>query len=302
MFVFRLPGAFLLGGILLLGGLSAQEGGIEIFAGETLFQEGTRVSLTEIYKRKSLYDGSDQVRDPLNRTFEEWRTVVGVDYGVLPDVTVSALVPFVWRSQRQNGPDLSARGLGDVALLGKYRVYDKQWKGGGFNWAMVGGIEMPTGDTDATKNTMRLPPHVQVGTGAWNPFLASAVTYEQGRFRADGVLFYKFNQGGAQDLRKGDFLFLSGRVGYRFLHVKYPGPTLGASAGLIYRHEGKDRVSGQTQRNSGSDQLHLAVGLTGHPIPAVDLFLGAEVPLYQHFDGRQLGRDIALALKFGIRF
>ena len=192
--------------------------------------------------------------------------------------------------------------MGDVAVLAKYRLYDNQRKAGTFNWALVGGIEMPTGDTDATKNGVRLPPHLQVGSGAWNPFLASAVTYGQDRWRVNGVLFYKFNGNGAQDQHKGDFLFLRGQVGYRFYHVKYPGPTVGVGLGLVYRHEGKDKVSGQTQRNSGSDQLHLAVGLNAHPTPGTDLSLEAEVPLYQHYDGRQLGREIAVALKFGIRF
>ena len=152
--------------VTLLAALAAgQEGGIEIFAGETLFERGTRVSLTEIYKRKAhLYDGSSRISDPQRRTFEEWRTVVGIDHGVLPDLTVSALVPFVYRELRQTGGDFRARGLGDISLLTKYRVVQKHWRGGSFNVAAVGGLEMPTGDTHETKNGVRLIQDVQVGT------------------------------------------------------------------------------------------------------------------------------------------
>ena len=59
---------------------AAQEGGIEVFSAETIFDQGTRLSLSHIYKRKgTLFEGTDEVSDPLDRVFEEYRLVAQID-------------------------------------------------------------------------------------------------------------------------------------------------------------------------------------------------------------------------------
>ena len=71
----------------------AQTGGIEVFAGETLFRRGWRISETYLYRREgTLYRGSNSVSDPQDRLFQEHRVVTGVDYGLLADLTVSGLL------------------------------------------------------------------------------------------------------------------------------------------------------------------------------------------------------------------
>ena len=54
----------------------------------------------------------------------------------------SELLPLVYRELRQTGGDFRARGLGDISLLTKYRVVQEHWRGGSFNVAAVGGLEM----------------------------------------------------------------------------------------------------------------------------------------------------------------
>ena len=84
--------------LLLVPAASAQSGGIELFAGETLFAEGTRVSLTSLVeKKRTLRAGSSSVADPLDLEFTERREVFGVDHGLNRDLTLSVLVPRVSR-------------------------------------------------------------------------------------------------------------------------------------------------------------------------------------------------------------
>ena len=289
--------------VLGSGSLRAQEGGIEIFAGETLFESGWRASMTEIYKpKRDLYSGSHRMGDPLNRSTAEWRTVLGLDYGLDRDATISALVPFVYRDIKAAGDRANTSGLGDIALLGKYRILKEEGQQESFNWAIIGGLEIPTGATDQEANGMRIAAKQQVGRGAWNPFLASSITYGKGRARFDTTIFYKFNTEGDQKYESGDFFSLSVSAAYRFIHYQYPGATAAARLGLQWRHEARDHSHRQLVANSGADQLLLNPALSFHPVPNMDLNLGLRIPLYQTYKGQQLGRDVEFIAALGFRF
>ena len=282
---------------------SAQEGGIEIFSGETLFEDGLRFSFTELYKpKKDLFRGSDEVGDPMGRSLKEFRSVLGVDYGIDRNATLSVLLPIVHRELETGGQRLSAAGLGDVALLGKYRVFYERGKASVLDVALVGGLEVPTGATDASENGTRLPTSVQVGKGAWSPFLATSLTAGFDRARIDATVFYKLNTEGAQQREDGNFFSATVSAAYRFVHYKYPGPTFGARLGLQWRHEGRAEVGGANAANSGADELLLNPAISIHPVPSMDLNIGARIPIYQHYNGEQLGRGLEFIFAMGFRF
>lgn len=295
--------SLLLGLLCSASSVAAQEGGIEIFAGETLFKEGLRVSITEIYKPKTdLYSGSTEISNASDTKLIEHRSVVGIDYGLHRDVTASALLPLVHKRFTSPGLRDSTAGLGDAAVLVKYRLIQEEWRAGGFNWSVVGGLELPTGATDETENGVRLPPSTQLGSGAWNPFLATSATLGIDRARFDANVFYKLNTEGAQQTEVGDFFSVDVSAAYRFLHYKYPGPTFGARLGLQWRHDARGEQNGLTIQDSGADELLLRPALSIHPIPRMDLNIGTRIPLYQHYNGQQLGRGVEWFLALGFRF
>jgi hypothetical protein len=287
-----------------LGGpVRAQQGGIEVLAAETLFASGTRVSLSHIYKRKgTLFRGSTEVADPLGRSLDEHWLVTGIDYGLRADVTLSALVPLVSKSLNSGAGDVSAQGLGDVALVAKYRAYKRDWRRSTFNFATIGGVETPTGKTNATQGGVTLPPGLQPGLGSWNPFVGLSANLSLDRFRYDALALYKLNTEGAAGYEKGDFDTFAISAKYRFLFRKYPGPTAGARLGLIWRHEGQASQYGVPQVNSGSRELLLHLGLGWHPRPGIDVSLAADFPLNQTYEGEQLGLDYRTFLAVGVRF
>ena len=281
----------------------AQQGGIEVYAGETLFEQGTRISLSHIHKRKgTLRAGSDSVSDPANGLWIENRTVVGVDHGFDRDLTLSALIPLVDRELESFGTKRGSSGLGDIALLAKYRLLREEFPQGGFNVSLVGGAELPTGSTSERSGGLRLDPKLQPGSGAVNPFLAFGGTYSIGRVRYDARTFYKLNLEGAQDYDPGNFLALGASAAYRFLHKKYPGPSASAKLGLQWNHEGSATQSGSLLPNTGGEELLGQVSLGWHPVPQVDISLSVDVPLYQDLNGEQLGLDLRTFLAIGSRF
>ena len=289
------------------GSTEAQEGGIEVFAAGTLFDDGWRVSESYLYKRKgTLYRGTSEVSDPQDRLFEEHRAVTGIDYGLFPGLTLSALFPVVYKRQEQrvagSRETLESFGLGDIALLGKYRVYKDDWKRGAFHLSLIGGLEFPTGDTDADEDGIRLPPSLQPGSGSWDPFAAVATNLNLNRVRLDALAFYKLNTEGSQDFKEGDFFALEFAAAYRFWHTKYPGPTASARVGVQWRHRERAELDGKWLTDSGSDEIVLRPGLTFHPLPSIDLTLSVEVPVYRDLNGEQLGRDVRAFLALGFRF
>jgi len=288
---------------LLTPSLTAQAGGVEVFAAEPLFAGGTRVSLSHIYETKgSLYRGSNEIPDALNREQDEQRLVLGIDRGVSTNFSVSALVPFVALDFDSDMGAADSAGLGDVALIGKYRFHREDWKQGTFNVALVGGLETPTGRTSEKDGGATLPPGLQPGKGSWNPFLSVSSNLSAGRYRLDGSAFYKLNTEGKQEYEDGDFFALALDGKYRFLHEQYPGPTAGVKLGLQYRHEGRDEQNGTSVVNSGSDELRVRTGLSWHPAPNIDFSFTVEIPVYRDFNGEQLAVDYRTFLALGLRF
>lgn len=287
----------------LSGRASAQAGGIEVFAAETLFAQGLRVSFTHFDERQSdLYRGSHKVFDPLGRKLVIRRDILGIDYGVRPDVTLSVLLPWVRRRATSIAGSSSSSGQGDMALLAKLRTHQQLWKQGAFNVAVIGGIEAPTGSTGERDAGLRLAPGMQPGGGAWSPFVAVSATLDIARLRFDAKGFYKRHGEGAQDLQRGDFVSLEVDAAYRFLHTRYPGPTASAKLGLQWRRQSRDELAGSQVAASGSNALWWRAGLSYHPTPGSDLSLSLDVPMHQHLHGTQLGLDRRLVVAVGLRF
>jgi hypothetical protein len=284
-------------------GLAAQSGGIELFAGETLFAEGTRVSFTSLVEHSdSLRSGTSKVADPADLSFTERREVLGLDHGLHKDLTVSMLVPWVSKRFSSTAGALRADGLGDVALMTKWRFHQDLRELGTTHFSLVTGVEAPTGETREKQGGVRLPPGVQPGSGSWDPFAALVTTRSQGLWRLDGMLFHKLNRTGDQGLDRGDLTVVEGAVAYRFWHERYPGPTASARVGLQWRHEERDRVNGSKVLASGSEELLLRTGLGFHPTPAWDVSLSLDVPLRQDVRATQLTLDSRLKLAVGLRF
>ena len=285
--------------------LRAQQGGIEVFAGETLFEQGLRFSVTELTrKNKDFYRGNDKITDPRDRRMLDSRSVFQFDWGVDRDLTLTALLPYVYRRLRMSNPfvDQSAEGLGDIALLGKYRFLRREGNLRSSNLSLLLGLEVPTGSTRISDAGLRALPAVQPGTGALNPFVAISGTHGFVKTRIDATLFAKFNQEGSQGIQQGNFFAASLGIGHRFWMEKYPGATWAASLGLQWRHQSRGDNSGQLLTNSGFDQLLLFPKISGHPRPNLDLQVGLRMPLIQDYNGEQLGRGLEFILAFGFRF
>jgi hypothetical protein len=285
----------------------AQNGGIELFSAETLFEDGVRLSVSDDYRdRRTLYKGSSRIHSSEHRRSSRHQVIAGADYGIHRDLTLSALIPFtdnqLHRHPGGRGQTAYGSGLGDVFLAAKYRPLRILWFRSAFNIAILGGVELPTGLVNKRERGTTIGGDNQPGSGSIDPVLAVLTTLSINRFRLDTQLRYKWNSKGSRDFDRGDVMISQIAFKYRFLHKKYPGPSASITAALRHRYESNARKDHRSQANFGSDITSIFISLGSHPIPALDVGLAVELPIYQRYRGIQLGIDTRIITRFGVRF
>ena len=308
----RLLQAVLLAALVSPSGVVAQDGGIEVLAGHTIFESGARISLSHLYSsRGTLSSGSDEVPNPNSLSLREHRVVLGVNYGLSPDLSLSLLLPYVSREAKLPGSDAggvesSSKGLGDVALLGKYNFFSEYWKQSAFHISAIGGLELPTGSSNERSGGELLAFSMQPGSGSLDAIGGLALTLSTGRFRFDAHAIYKANSEGSEDFTDGDFFTLGSSFAYRFYHARYPGPSANVKVGLSWRHEAVDEYGGEILQNTGLEELRVRAALVYHPSPEIDLVALVEVPVHGDYRAApgagQLALDVRTFFGFGIRF
>jgi len=284
----------------------AQDGALDVLDGETLYEDGWLLTAGyETHIRRGLISGSTRVADPLGQYEFNQAVVVSGHYGLLHTLQVGAIVPYVAHVLKIDNPGgpfrLSSGGIGDVTVYGKWRYYRWDDVGKALNFAVLGGLELPTGRDHVVNQGVLLPADEQPGSASWDPFIGSAVTYEPGRWRFNAMSLYKRVNPGTQQSKQGDQFFTELAAGNRFWLEPYPGPFMRADVVLRYRHEWPDSQGGLSVANSGGDLLTVGLNWAFRPQPTLDFQVSVEVPIYESVRGTQLKNQIALFLAFGLR-
>jgi len=284
----------------------AQEGALDVLDGETLYEDGWLMTAGyEFRLRRGLLDGSDRVGDALHQSEVTHAAVASAHYGLFHTLQLGAIVPYVSRELKLDdptGPDrLASSGMGDVTLYAKWRYYRWDDVGIALNFALLAGLELPTGKDDVVDKGVVLPADLQPGSASWDPFIGTAVTHEPGRWRFNAMALYKRVGEGTHEVKQGDQFFAELAAGNRFWLEPYPGPFMRADVMLRYRHEWVDRRSGGAVGNTGGDLLTVGVNWAFRPRPTVDIQISIEVPIFEDVRGVQLKNQVAVFFGFGLR-
>ena len=281
---------------------AAQEGGLEVLEGETLYQEGWLITLSNSFKRSAhIYSGEKRESNRTDLERIDNRTTAGVSYGLRRDLTLTGLFPYVYRSVDSDVGDVASAGIGDLTLVGKWRLHRSTGERLSNNFAILAGLEFPTGSTSERDGGARLPVPLQPGSGSWDPFLGAAGTLERERWKLNAVAFYQWNTVGAQEYKFGDELVVDLSAGNRFWIERYPGPSMSASMGLRWLHTFRSYQDGDPVASTGADTVSLRFGAVFHPRPVWDLVATLEVPVYHRVNGTQLVENFSLFLGVGFR-
>jgi outer membrane putative beta-barrel porin/alpha-amylase len=241
---------------------------------------------------------------------------LGVGYGVTDDFTVSARLPYLLRTairhgHLEDGEALAethgdSQGVGDLTLLGQYRFLNGAW--GGLESALLFGIKAPTGDTgERDREGERFEAEHQPGSGSWDPLLGLALSRRLGPCSLDGNLLYTFATKGTQRTDLGDRLHYNAAVSYR-LGAEGSGHHSHSHETPAHRHvnwdlilelngewQGKQRVAGVSDPNSGGNLIYLSPGFRMSD-GSWGATVSVGVPVLQDLNGVQHDTELRLVL------
>ncbi len=249
----------------------------------------------EYLRARRFYIGSLEINDP-NHTRADWeKATLSLSYGVSSRFSITALLPYVWKSKSRDLPlekirlENSSRGIGDITLILRTSLIARTFVD--YRELSLGlGIKLPVGVHDRRNYGFLLPQELQPGTGSWDSHLS--LTFYQGFETVDLLV-------------AGGYMLTTSHRGYKFgnqlnyllsasFHVKRRVDIAAALTGALYS---RDKQGESTFVSTGKSQLWFSPSLQIQVIPErFRMHVYSDLPIYQHFNGVQLGSD------YNIRF
>jgi hypothetical protein len=250
----------------------------------------------------------------------QWSYRLNAVYRPFSWLSVIATLPLLDKTIHRvgGGTDVTSShltGLGDAELGARFAFWRAINMGVGRvqEFALAGGIMMPTGGNDAKTTTTDpntgaviltpVDPHGQLGTGGWGPFLGLHYRFEQVKWLGFADFSYRVRTTGSHfDGSKYKF----GDAALWSLHGQYrPIDTLAVDAGIDGRYARIDKAtepsdsSARSVDNTGGLVLSLGPGLYFNAVAALWVFARAQIPFYKNLHGEQ---DVKPSVAFGIQY
>ena len=270
----------------------------------------TALPVTEgegILRIQSKYFDFGDDSTPLDRDLTVWAVpVVGV-WGLTRKVALFGIVPILDKELDVTTPlgrrTRSVSGLGDVTLLARYTAYQRDRRGSTFRIASFLGVDVPTGEDDASDPLGRLPQPLQLGSGSWDYNLGAIVTRQTLKWQIDSSLSYKFNTE-ANDFEFGD----EARFDFSYQKRLRPRELSGGVPAFVYGvlesnliWQDRSEVAGIDDLDSGGTTWYLAPGLQ-YVRKRFVLEGAVQIPVIQDLNGAALENDFIGTLSVRANF
>jgi hypothetical protein len=213
----------------------------------------------------------------MGRTMETYMVPLVLAYGVRPELTVIVRQPFLYRDMRMPTGSVEDTGLGDLAVITKYRALRVNRPEYIIGMAPTLGLELPTGNDE-------------FGSDTWDVLAGVYMSGRRGPLGADLNLEYKFN--GVEDRngsRQGDEFTATAAVAYQFSLNDQATISLWPVLEISYGHASANREHGRAMPDSGESFVLLSPGLKC-AYQSFMLELLVQFPVNQSQNGGQLER------------
>ncbi|MBI4436050.1 MAG: transporter [Candidatus Omnitrophica bacterium] len=254
------------------------------------------------YQRKS-DDPTNQNRD--ERVWEFPQTIV---YGFTESVAGILTVPYLDKELRTvSGTERIIRedsGVGDISVLAKYLAYRQDFPGATSRLSLIGGMELPTGQSGDSDAQGKLPRTLQLGSGSWDPIVGAAYTRQTLDDEWDLNATYQFNTASNQ-FEFGDLLKYTVAYQKRVWPWQLPERGVYTQLNLVLEANGvwaqKNRSGGSLVDNSGGNTIFLSPGLQAASQFAV-VEISAQLPTLQTLNGNQVETDFVWVSSIRVTF
>jgi hypothetical protein len=245
--------------------------------------------------------GTPEGVDLLDRSF---LSTINVSYGVMENFQLGLTYGYFAAEGNREFEEgevvtFDPDGFTDLWLTAKYRFY----QGPVGQFAVLGGIKFPTGDSSLTNNEgERVEPAATAGTGAWDGLLGVAYTVPlNAALTLDASTLYTF-RGERYDYRLGDRADAGVSLAWRVCGdaKSYPQVSLVAEATL--RHVQKSEEEGEADGATGGTVLFLSPGVKVSFTERLAASVGFQLPVVQDLNGDQVETSFRLITGLSFSF
>ena len=185
----------------------AQGGGKGFFAG--VAEQFTEFGTLQLDSRKEAGDG-EYIDSLVSQIFAgyNFNKYVGVQFNL----------PIIYRAYGSDVMHDSVSGIGDVSLVGNFRLYQKAVDNFTFNWTALGGIKFPTGDSSKLNTPDSALPDgigghdIALGSGSFDGLVGTGFSARWKRIFLDDQMQYGIRtEGDFQHQYANDWTWSGGR-------------------------------------------------------------------------------------------
>jgi hypothetical protein len=213
--------------------------------------------------------------------------VVGVEYGLRPNLDLGLHVPFLSEEIDESFEGQTARhpisGMGEMQMGTKWRFWQSIGDSSKNELALIAGLKLPTGDSQMKDpHGAIIPAHLQPNSGNLGGSVALAADrhFAMGGFWLSAMFT---TEASSQRYRRGDMLELHASTGRRLRPLTRAGQTdwMGI-VGFHYHRMGEESELGRTLPDSGGSDLDAELGLVASK-GTFGLRLGVLQPISTHY-------------------
>lgn len=215
-------------------------------------------------------------------------------------------VPIIYRAYGSHQMSAGASGIGDISLLGNFRVFQHAEKDWSFNWTVQGGIKLPTGDSSLL-NTPEddLPEGIgghdlALGSGSVDGIVGTGFSARWRRVFLNAQMQYAIRTEGDYTHRyANDWTWSGGPGAYVWIGEK---STLALQIVTSGESKGFDKFRGEVDADSAATFVYLGPQLNCTWGSQLSAQLDADLPVSMENTGAQVVPDYriraALTWKF----
>ena len=207
-------------------------------------------------------------------------------------------VPLIYRAYGSHTMSDSVAGLGDVSLIGNVRIFQYATTDWSFDWSMLGGIKLPTGDSSKLNLPDSALPDgigghdIALGSGSVDGIVGTSFSVRWKRVFLTGNMQYAIrSEGDFQHQYANDWTWSGGPGAYLWLGKK---GTLAAQVITSGETKGKDTFTGVPDDDSAETIVYLGPQLNFTWGGSLSAQIGADLPVSIANTGLQVVPDFRI--------
>lgn len=257
-----------------------------------------------------------EVDNPEGEFLHSSITQVAAGYQATPRLGVQVNVPYAHRSYRRAGEEGvetgSESGIGDVTVLAHFRAVERAWGESSLIWTVLGGVELPTGDTDRLleevnegdgeeEHASGVHGHdLALGSGSVDGLVGTSVYASRNRFDLEASAQYALRTVGDFDYRFGNDL--TWRLAAGWFAVLEHDRALRLGVELSGEKKEQDRLGGRSLEDTAITALYAGPLLSYSRTGRYHLDLRYDLPVDQDNSALQIVPDRRIRLAATVRF